>query len=361
MLNTNNPTNRETLQNRFAFADGLRGLAALWVVLFHLSEGHHIESLKIFLPNMVNNVLFDFGSLGVAIFFVLSGYVMAYSVESKYVDFNFSKKFILRRFLRLTPPYYFAIIFAIAFLVLKQFATNEPVNLPSPYDFFMHLLYLQESFRIHEINSIFWTLCIEVQFYLIFIFLVVLSDYVSCKFKFTKSRALLFSIIALLSLPWAFNTQLPTFWNGSFIKYWYSFMAGVLVCWSLIGFKSQRYIALSYILLITAAGLITQEKFVFTVGITALLLLYAGINNHMNSWLNWKWLQKIGLISYSLYLLHNPVTGASANILHRTMHDGILTDVAVTVTALAVSLLTAMLMYKLIEMPSIKLSHKATK
>lgn len=36
--------------NRFAFADGLRGFAALCVVLFHLSEGHHVQQFKETIP-----------------------------------------------------------------------------------------------------------------------------------------------------------------------------------------------------------------------------------------------------------------------------------------------------------------------
>lgn len=358
MLNSNKLVKTKSTQNRFAFADGLRGLAALWVVFFHLSEGHHVDSLRSVLPNFINDILFNFGHLGVAIFFVLSGYVMAYTVQSSAVDTKLSIKFILRRFLRLTPPYYFAIIFAIAFLLLKRISTQENVTLPSVSDFFIHLLYLQEFFNIHEINTIFWTLCIEVQFYIFFILLVLFSDYINKFSNLTNGRALVFTIVGLLSLPWAFHHELAVFWTGSFIKYWYSFMAGALVCWGIQGSTSQRYFVIIYILAIATAGLITEQQFVFTAGLTASLLLFAGLNNYMNSWLNWKWLQKIGLISYSLYLLHNPITGASANIIHRLLPQGVITDLVVTVAALTTSLITAWIMYKYIEMPSIQLSHK---
>ena len=353
-------TNTTSSHNRFAFADGLRALAALWVVVFHLSEGHHVDHLRAALPDTINKVLFDFGSLGVAIFFVLSGFVMAYTVESKKADSKFSIKFIARRFLRLTPPYYFAILFAIAFLLIKKFATHEQVELPSANDFLMHLLYLQGCLGIHEINTIFWTLCIEVQFYITFIFLVFLSDFISNTFKINYARILIFSSIALAALPWVFNPDLPALWNGSFIKYWYGFMAGVLVCWAIKGLKLQKYFTFGYVLLISAVGLTAQYKFAFTVGITALMLLYAAQNNRMNTWLNCKWLQIVGLISYSLYLVHNPVTGATANILHRILPEGVFTDLVVTTTTLSASIAVAVLMYKFIEMPSIKLSHKAT-
>ncbi len=358
MLNSNNLVKTSSSQSRFAFADGLRGLAALWVVLFHLSEGHHVDYLRSVFPDYINDILFNFGHLGVAIFFVLSGYVMAYTVESTAIDTKLSIKFILRRFLRLTPPYYFAIIFAITFLLLKRISTLENAALPSVSDFFIHLLYLQEFFNIHEINTIFWTLCIEVQFYIFFILLVLFSDYISKISNSPNARALVFTLIGLFSLPWAFQHQLTAFWTGSFIKYWYSFMAGTLVCWSIKGTISERYFAMMYILAIVIAGIITSQQFVLTAGLTASLLLFAGLNNYMNIWLNWKWLQKIGLISYSLYLLHNPITGAIANIIHRLLPQGVITDLVITTATLTTSLTAAWIMYKYIEIPSIQLSHK---
>jgi len=74
VVNTQNST------LRFAFADSLRGIAALWVVLFHLSKGDHIDQLIASLPKFLKPILFNSGGLGVAIFFVLSGYVMTHTI-----------------------------------------------------------------------------------------------------------------------------------------------------------------------------------------------------------------------------------------------------------------------------------------
>ena len=105
--------------NRLSYADGVRGLAALWVVLFHASEGGHIEHLKSALPDFITVAVFDWGHLGVAVFFVLSGFVMAHTVR-KY-DFTpaFGTRFMLRRLARLTPPYYASIIFVLAYVAGK--------------------------------------------------------------------------------------------------------------------------------------------------------------------------------------------------------------------------------------------------
>jgi peptidoglycan/LPS O-acetylase OafA/YrhL len=64
---------------RFLFVDALRGIAALAVVLFHGLEGGHIAALVTIIPSPLSLVL-EYGSVGVAIFFVLSGFVIAHSL-----------------------------------------------------------------------------------------------------------------------------------------------------------------------------------------------------------------------------------------------------------------------------------------
>jgi len=56
-------------------------VAAFWVVLFPASEGGHVDHLKAALPAWVSRMVFDWGHLGVALFFVLSGFVMMHSLR----------------------------------------------------------------------------------------------------------------------------------------------------------------------------------------------------------------------------------------------------------------------------------------
>ena len=161
---------------RLAFADGLRGIAALWVVLFHMSEGGHIDSFKALLPQALALVIFDHGDLGVAIFFVLSGFVMAFTVKNAKVDSEFATKFILRRLTRLTPPYYFAIAVAVLVGIVKTHVLGAANINISPAVILANMVYLQGIFSMPYINIVFWTLCIEVQFYIAFAILFLLGD-----------------------------------------------------------------------------------------------------------------------------------------------------------------------------------------
>jgi peptidoglycan/LPS O-acetylase OafA/YrhL len=51
----------------FTVIQALRGFAAMWVVLFHLSEGEHVAALKRALPGWCTHAVFDAGHLGVPI------------------------------------------------------------------------------------------------------------------------------------------------------------------------------------------------------------------------------------------------------------------------------------------------------
>ena len=137
-----NSTN--AIKTRLSFADGLRGLAAFWVVLYHLAEGHHIETLKSLLPNVAYNVLFGWGHLGVAIFFVLSGFVMALTAHKVRFDVENAFKFIARRLTRLAPPYYFAILITLLFIFIKSKALHLSYAAPSLIALLQHAVFTQD-------------------------------------------------------------------------------------------------------------------------------------------------------------------------------------------------------------------------
>ena len=153
---------------RLAFADGLRGLAACWVVLFHMSEGKHIEALHAAVPTVIYRVVFSMGDLGVPVFFVLSGYVMALTTAHLSFDASVGVRFVARRLIRLMPAYYFAIALVLAFSVIKYKVLGEGAIDLSFQKIAAHAVLAQGFFDIKNIDPVFWTLCIEIQFYVCF-------------------------------------------------------------------------------------------------------------------------------------------------------------------------------------------------
>lgn len=349
--------NNPTINNRLAFADGLRGLAALWVVLYHIAEGNHIESIRSWIPNYIFTPIFEWGHLGVAIFFVLSGFVMGLTVWNSAFNANNSARFIARRLLRLAPPYYFAILFALFFLLLKSKVNGTAFIPPDFATILHHLTFTQRIAGIPHINIIFWTLCIEVQFYIVFAIFLWLTDALKSSFNIANIRLYLVAFASIFALAWPLGIIKTILWQGNFIGFWYSFLSGVIVCWATLGQKSLLRFSIVFCFALVLTGIFYQSSFVITVGLTSSIILLATITNRMHDWLNWAWLQWLGVVSYSLYLLHNPVVGASANVSKRFLPQSILGEMLTLLLVMSACLLTAYFSYLVIERPSIRLSH----
>lgn len=347
-----------SIKSRLSFPDGLRGIAALWVVFFHMAEGHHIEIIKSVLPSVLYTPIFRWGDLGVAIFFVLSGFVMGLTASKVKFNMTNSIYFISRRLIRIIPPYYFAISVALFLIFIKYKALHLIYIAPTISDLLSHAFFLQGLLNTPLINTVYWTLCIEVQFYIVFACLLYLADQVEAKFNLPNTRNIIIIFFCCLSLLWPFKIISTTLWSGGFVGFWYSFLAGVIICWGWLDKGTTLKLAIGYCLILFIAGLMYQSGFILVVAITSAVLLFACLKEKLYSWLSWSWLQFLALISYSLYLLHNPITGASFNITNRLFSTGLIREVAGMSIALVVCLIISYLSFLLIENSSIKWSHK---
>ncbi len=117
-------------ESRFAFVDALRGLAALAVAFHHIFRyGPLPESALKIVPHF-GHVLFQNGRMGVPVFFVISGFVIAYVLRRDRIDFGYLRTFAVQRFLRLGPPYWFTMALVVALYGLtRAFFLVEPTLL----------------------------------------------------------------------------------------------------------------------------------------------------------------------------------------------------------------------------------------
>lgn len=344
--------------SRIAFVDGIRGVAALWVVLFHTSKGGHVDHLKAVLPGWFNLLAFDWGHLGVALFFVLSGFVMMHSVRGLAFDAGMGWRFMLRRLVRLTPPYYAAISFVIVYASVKallshQSATVHPVGVIAA-----HLLYLQDILSLEPIGIVFWTLCIEIQFYLGFALLMLARYHAGRRWGEHHATAFVaLAAAAVAGLPWAFGILSSPLYPGGFLSFWYCFMLGVLASDEAEG-GAQRVVFFCYVALLVAAGAVTESGFVWA-SLAGTVLLYAGTRSvWVDRLLNLRALQYLGLVSYSLYLTHNQITAATMFALKRFVTPTARAELAVVGAIIAACMLFAAASYRLIERPSIEWSRR---
>ncbi|MDP1026692.1 acyltransferase [Sphingomonas sp. KR1UV-12] len=134
----------------------LRALAAMLVVLFHARE---------IAPDVAEYPLFRGGMCGVDIFFVLSGFVMVYTTERP----DQARRFLLRRMLRVAPPYYLIVLVAALLWMLSpglfRSTVIDPESLTKTLAF---VPYVKSDARIYPILFVGWTLNYEMFFYAVF-------------------------------------------------------------------------------------------------------------------------------------------------------------------------------------------------
>ena len=109
-------------EGRSTFIDGLRGIAALSVACYHIDRyGPVPVAAEPAIPRWLISVI-DHGSIGVQVFFVISGFVIAYSVRNARITPGYLANYVLRRAIRLDPPYWTTILFVLAVLAIVPLA-----------------------------------------------------------------------------------------------------------------------------------------------------------------------------------------------------------------------------------------------
>ncbi|HYH16572.1 MAG TPA: acyltransferase, partial [Flavisolibacter sp.] len=132
--------------------DGIRGLAILFVVGFHNFS---------FMP------FFEYGWLGVDLFFVLSGFLITNILIKAVGEKNYLKNFYLKRALRIFPLYYGVLFFCFCFLShFSSLRDNLEYYLEHQFwlwTYFQNWLYILEPPETSHFLVHFWSLAVEEQ------------------------------------------------------------------------------------------------------------------------------------------------------------------------------------------------------
>ena len=356
--------------------DGLRGIAALAVILPHSVGIVYTGSRKPRDWVARSHEVLGFGGAGVDIFFVISGFVIAYAIGQATVGPRYVGRFALRRSLRLDPPYWASIVLTLTVLGLRQqFASGEIIEVaawPSIGSILAHLFYLPYILGYQPINGVYWTLCLEVQFYLIYVLLIMVAHAAAQGFDRSSATAgaavTLFAFIA--SLPWAtgFQEGEARLLNTWFIQEWYKFMLGAVLYQSWAG-ALPRWIGpaavggLAVLVASQPLGPYPPRTITFAgnwVAVaTGMLLLAAAWRGAMFRWLSWKPLIFAGTVSYSLYLIHIPLIEVFM-ALQKRLRGNVSPAEAVGSLGLfyLIAMFCAWIGYRLIELPAIRLAKR---
>jgi peptidoglycan/LPS O-acetylase OafA/YrhL len=274
----------EAKKQRLTELDALRGIAALAVVFCHFfTYCRHCGR---------TSIDFQWGSYGPHLFFILSGFVILMTLQrcGKGSEFAFS------RFTRLYPLYWMAVLIS-ASLVNLWHPQGYSATVPQ---IIANLTMLQTWLNVADIEVSYWTLGVELKFYLLMFILL-------C-FKQTRRIELLCIVWLVAILGYRLADQLiglpGVLATPLILDYAHLFIAGMMF----FRIKNSGSNLLRHSLILIALPMALLAEGTETMLFTALFIgaFYLFINGRLG-WIANRQLVFLGSISYALYLVHGSI------------------------------------------------------
>lgn len=341
-------------RQKFAFLDGLRGWAALWVVFNHVQ--HFMPDAMSSIPAPLRWAVILKGGMGVVIFFTLSGFVITRSISRAAMDAPALGNFFLRRLTRLTPPYYASLVVTVFINYVSTVVKHETFTSPTFVVVLANLVYLPILVGLEPINGVHWTLYLEVQFYLF----IGLLTWLFARDAISRSKTIRSSVVAVLiglSLIWPLFNLLNSF-QPRFLPFFCAFLSGCLIYW-VNNHLVSGWLLIAYGTLLGIAAAVHQHEVYVTAFLTLLVMLWA--TRHvavMGRWLSDRLSQFLGRISFSLYLTHSPVLGATYYFGARYLGSGKTAQLLLVVPEVGVAIAVGYVFYRIFERPAMAWSNR---
>ena len=360
-------TEPRTKVGPYVMLDAWRGIAALAVVAFHWGEIRRYQS-----PDLRGGALFTlagFGYLGVQIFFVISGYVIAGAAMAAVRRSGTVRSFLQARCRRVYPPFWAALALTLAFdytgyvlarqgrAPLNIYTAHNPFSGP-PLFYAANATLLTSYLRQPLMLAVSWTLAYEISFYLIVAFALALLP------AARRASLLLTSLhaVTIVTLAWLIIAPQTTFMP---FDLWPQFGFGALV-FDLTSHPQDRWArwlaGVSAALLIAFVvgrdypGVMGQPtRLTFSVSAVFALLLI-GLHRFDASISGTRFVRALGfcgVFSYSLYLTHTIALRALEQTL-RMLHAAALAEGVMFPIAVAFALVAAYCFFRLFERPFLR-------
>ena len=242
----------------------------------------------------------QFGYLGVDLFFIISGFVITLSVENRK-----PMEFAISRFSRLYPCYWVAITFTAVIVTLLPDQSGD-ITLGQ---YFANFLMFHPDLGFRNIDGVYWTLQVELQFYLLVFFLMV-SGLIN-RYRWWLSIWLGFTVTYLLfSEPFFMGWIINPHWSSYFIAgvAFYLIMTRGISSYSLLVVMVSLIVSVilafkNVAAFIPAAGV--MEGVVAGVLVCGIYGVFFLFSTGVAALRPMPWVIFLGGLTYPLYLFHN--------------------------------------------------------
>jgi len=276
--------------SRYRELDALRGLAALAVVLFHYT----VRYFELF-PGVPPGLQFSYGSLGVEVFFGISGFVILMTLERS----KSASDFLVSRFSRLYPAYWTCLI--VTYLV--TLAWPLPGRVVTPVEAVVNLSMWQEVLHFPHVDGVYWSLQVELIFYAL-----MLATYTAGLLRHVRVLLVVWLLVALavLSLSHWLGRPVPYLAERFLLLQFCAFFA--IGASAYLAFKIQRIEPWNWVVfalaVLVAGSFHGKAGWIVASGMVTLFVLIA---RRKAGFLDNPVLVYLGTISYTLYLLHQNI------------------------------------------------------
>ncbi|MCA2215735.1 acyltransferase family protein [Jidongwangia harbinensis] len=340
------PRAAETGPPRLPALDGLRLLCALAVAGYHFGVSWRLDGVRpplYHLPDAAPVLIYGF--LGVEVFFMISGFVICLSGWGRTV-----RGFAASRVARLYPAFWVCVLVTAAVVAAVPVAGGLPVSgAPTVPDVVVNLTMLAEPLNTPLVDTVYWTLWIELRFYLIFACLI--GAGLTERGLRIFGTGWLIAAVVMPAFPGAFLQEIVM---PDFAPYFIAGMTMVLLrrsrsdrrLWALLAgcwLVSLHLVELRVLDLRPGFAVAVWPAMVLlTLGYAVLLAIALGALDR----LDWRWLTTAGALTYPFYLLHQRVGYSLIRTAHQ--HTGLPAGVLIA-GAVVVLLAAAWLVHRHVE------------
>lgn len=290
------------MQSRVNEIDLLRFIAALAVVFFHYAfRGHAADHLSN-LPYPLLAPLAKYGYLGVELFFMISGFVILMTASNANV-----KSFVISRISRLYPAFWIACTLTFAVTVYL----GAPRFKASFSEYLGNMTMLGEFFGINALDGSYWSLFIELRFYLLIFLLLALK-----KIHHAETFLIVWLVISFVleikpvaALETLFITDYAAFFiaGATCFLIWAESLSLKKVLMLLSAWALSEYEVLSSLPSLEKHYQTTFNRFTIIGIVSSFFLILLLIAQRWTGLLAHKRWLVLGALTYPLYLIHQNI------------------------------------------------------
>jgi peptidoglycan/LPS O-acetylase OafA/YrhL len=347
-----------TLQQRpaeYATINLLKAISAQLIVLHHLAfYGPMADYTSQALPDLMDWLAQD-ARIAVQVFLVIGGFLAAKSLSPQALSGPANPlKTILRRYTKLAPPFFVAILLAVAASWLAgRWMTHEAISAPpSGGQLLAHAFLLQDVLAYDALSAGAWYVAIDLQLYAMLSVLLWACSRASARPMPTYLIPAMTAIAAGASLLY-FNLDADwDVWAPYFLG---SYGLGALAWWASDPARRPRSVAILLILMTVPALLALTVDFRSRIALALLvacvLVAFGRMQAASTATGQWRVVSVAGNISFSIFLVHFPVCLVINAAFTRFEPQDVLVQTAGVVLAWIASMIAGALFHHGVELP----------